>query len=259
MCPPTYYDVFYSINPWMDKHSKIHAKRAQAQWEALRQLIIGCGAEVALIDPVDGLPDMVFTANAGLPYKGQVLLSHSKPTERRGESPYFQTWFEAAGLPVVKPGLNSPYFEGGGDAFVVRDRLFAGYGPRTDRRYYEEQPLLQQTRIIYCELATSLFYHLDTCFCPLNERQALWHPTAFTRETQQRLRDEPDLELIEVTPTEAKNLACNAVILDQHVILPAHCPKTEKLLQALGYETHACEMSEFLKAGGACHCLVLSL
>jgi len=62
-----------------------------------------------------------------------------------------------------------------------------------------------------------------------------------------------------VPENEAKHFACNAVVLGKHVIMPANCPETKNHLEHKGFTVFECDMSEFIKAGGACKCLTLLL
>src|SRR5205809_3637179 len=67
MCAPTHYGIHYEINPWMDRRQGTDAALAGRQWKALHEALTGpVGARGEQIEPVPGLPDMVFTANAGL-------------------------------------------------------------------------------------------------------------------------------------------------------------------------------------------------
>lgn len=260
MCRPDYYGIQYEINPWMDMKVKVNHQAAAEQWETLYKTLQLCGAEVELVAPITGWPDMVFTANAGLPYRSKIILSHFKYKERQGEVPYFKAWFSKAGYEIEnnsKIDSQSPFFEGAGDALFAGDKLFAGYGFRTDKKFYEEGPYLDQSKIVLCELVNPYFYHLDTCFCPLNANLAIWYPDAFSK-TSQRIMAE-NIELIPVNEDEAKRFACNAVVIDRHVILPTECPQIAKELEMRGFIVHACAMNEYLKAGGACKCLTLKL
>lgn len=259
MCRPNYYGIEYEINPWMNVKLPVNHQLAQEQWNTLYHTLIECGADIQLLTPVSGLPDMVFTANAGLFYQQKIILSSFKHKERQGEEPHFQAWFKQAGFEVVNlAALSSrPYFEGAGDALLAGETLFAGYGYRTERRFYEEAAYLDPHKLVYCELNNPYFYHLDTCFCPLNEQLAMVYLDAFTEDTQKNLANH--IELLPVLEEEAKRFACNAVVVNQHVILSTHCPHIETALEKRGFTVHRCEMSEYLKAGGACKCLTLRL
>src|SRR5262249_14442220 len=66
MCRPDYYGIEYEINPWMDRKVASDPSTSLGQWLALRDTLLGLGVRVETLDPVAGLPDLVFTANAGL-------------------------------------------------------------------------------------------------------------------------------------------------------------------------------------------------
>ncbi len=259
MCRPEYYDICYEINAWMRLELPADRLLATGQWHALYETVCKTGAEVSLIHPSPEWPDMVFVANAGLVCADQAWVAQFKEPERQGESELFHTWFKQAGFKIMnhpETFKSPPYFEGAGDALFMGNHLVAGYGFRSDRTAYEH-PFFRQFNVLTCELIDPYFYHLDTCFCPLNESQAIWYPAAFSAAAQKRLKS--TYQMIDVREAEAKQFACNAVILGQHIILPAGCPLLSDTLENLGYTVHACEMTEFIKAGGACKCLTLRL
>lgn len=261
MCEPTYYDINYEINPWMNKKIKANHLKAMSQWEQLVKTIQSVGAEVVLVEPQKGWPDMVFTANAGLVKNKKILLSDFRYSERQGEKHFFAQWFIKAGYDLIEtvPETKNHYFEGEGDALFSplfsRDRLFVGFGFRSDKAFYANVKPLGILDLIYCELVDPYFYHLDTCFCPLNNNSGIWWRNAFTPDSQKQMLDV--LDLINVPEDEAKHFACNAVVIGNTVIIPSDCPKTKMILTNLGYTVLDCEMSEFIKAGGACKCLTL--
>jgi N-dimethylarginine dimethylaminohydrolase len=258
MCRPDYYGIKYEINPWMNIHHVVDHQIAGNQWNALYKTIQQCGADVDLITPVDGWPDMIFTANAGLFFQNKMILPHFKYKERQGELPFFKEWFTKTGFALWNEITSeTPFFEGAGDALLAGDKLFAGYGFRTDKQFYEQAAYLKDHKIIYCELSDPYFYHIDTCFCPLNDRLAIWYPDAFTTGSQ--LSMSQAIELLPVNESEARRFACNSVVLGTHVILPSGCPQISSELEKRGFTVHACDMTEYLKAGGACKCLTLRL
>lgn len=258
MCRPDYYGIEYAINPWMNVEKNANRLLAIKQWEALYDTLLQCGARVNLVAPVAGWPDMVFTANAGLFYKNKILLSHFKYKERQGESAYFRKWFEQAGFPILnQPYTHTLFFEGAGDALLAGDLLFVGYGFRSEYHFYKQETFFDQKNLIYCELTNPYYYHLDTCFCPLTESLAIWYPAAFTETAQKSMS--ATIELLAVKEEEAKQFACNAVVLGKHIILPIHCQQITSDLQKRGFILHTQDMSEYIKAGGACKCLTLRI
>src|SRR6516162_7064024 len=95
MCPPDYYGIEYEINPWMSRARGSTPERAQAQWRRLHETLVGTGAVVELMKPQPGLPDLVFTANAGLVFGERFFSSQFRHEVRAPESPHFDAWFEA--------------------------------------------------------------------------------------------------------------------------------------------------------------------
>jgi N-dimethylarginine dimethylaminohydrolase len=112
--------------------------------------------------------------------------------------------------------------------------------------------------VVSVRLVDSRYYHLDTCFCPLRENLAMWHPKAFDEAGQSAIR-KVTRDLMEVPESEARRFACNAIVAGVHVVMPEGCPRTEASLREHGFQVHALPMSEFIKAGGACKCLALVL
>jgi len=257
LCPPDHYGIEYEINPWMDRSRPTLPERAQAQWRDLAGALRSLGCQVELISPQPGLPDMVFTANAGLVVGNRFIPSNFRFRERRGEAPHFETWFAAHGYEIAHLP-NRLVFEGEGDALFCGDVLFCGYRFRSDIRAHRALGETLHCLVISVELVEEKFYHLDTCFCPLPDAAAIWYPPAFDTYGRRAIRQHIR-HLIEVEPQEAVHFACNAVVLDKELLLPEGCPRLSSTLTGLGYRPHSLPMTEFLKAGGACKCLTLFL
>lgn len=257
VCPPDFYEVRYEINPWMSVAQAPNHEMAVRQWQTLYRCLLDLGSRVESLLPQPGWPDMVFTANAGIVRKKSVLLSNFRHEERAGESPWNAQWFERHGYEVVRlPGHLS--FEGEGDALKCGEVWICGHGFRTDEKAHRWVQDWAREPVVSVRLVNSRFYHLDTCFCPLREDLALWHPAAFDAPGRDAL-EAVIPQLIEVPEAEAQRFACNAVVMGAKVVLPEGCPQTEARLEEQGFEACALPMSEFIKAGGACKCLVLRL
>jgi len=257
MCPPDFYGIEYEINPWMDRLRQVDHPLAVRQWEQLRQTLASTGAHVALIDSVAGLPDLVFTANAGLVYQRRVVLSRFRHEQRRPEESHFRTWFEQQGFHVetLPPGR---FFEGAGDALFCGDTLVAGYCTRSDMQSQQAVGALVDHAVLALELIDHTYYHLDTCFCPLAPGVAIYYPGAFDDYGRTALAARLD-ELIEVDQDEAQAFACNAVVVGRTVVTNVGCPRLHGELRALGYEPVETPLGEFVKAGGSAKCLTLRL
>jgi N-dimethylarginine dimethylaminohydrolase len=255
LCPPDFYGIEYEINPWMDRTRKAVPELAKAQWQRLRDTLQSLGCQIEVVAPQPNLPDMVFTANAGLVLGDRVICSNFRFVERRGEEEHFEKWFAARGLQLVRlpKGL---YFEGEGDALFCGDTLFCGYRYRSDIRAHEIIADMFGCLVISVELVLDRYYHLDTCFCPLPDGGAIWHPAAFDEYGQRAIRHHVR-DLVEAPAEEAVHFACNAVVLGKDIVLPEGCPKLCAALAERGYIPHALTMTEYIKAGGACKCLTL--
>src|SRR5580765_7203095 len=257
LCPPDHYGIEYEINPWMHRSQNTDVALARAQWQGLRDKLQSLGGEIEIVPAQPKLPDMVFTANAGLLVGGKFMPSHFRHAERQGEEAHFTNWFAGRSCEIV-PLPEGMFFEGEGDALFCGDVLFCGYKFRSDIRAHQFIADKLKCLVISVELVDDRFYHLDTCFCPLNDKLAMWFPAAFDDYGQRAIRHHIP-ELIAVAQNEALRFACNAVVLGRDVVLPDGCPELCRELAARGFRPHELPMSEFIKAGGACKCLTLFL
>ncbi|VDO52187.1 unnamed protein product [Haemonchus placei] len=257
MVTPKHYNIEYKINPWMG--GAIDENRAFEQWKSLKSAIEKEGVEVLTMDQVAGLSDQVFVCHSGLILNNRVYLSRFRHRERCDEEPHYRKWFKSLGLHVF--GDDYPeFFEGGCDAvFSDSKTLWAGYGPRSDRQVYEKLRVLGGFDIVICELVHPNFYHLDTCFTPVNQTTALWYPPAFSeRSKKEIMRRLP--RSVAVSEAEANAFVCNSIAIRNTVLAPIGVTKTTREALALRQlNVTELDMSEFIKGGGACQSLVLRL
>lgn len=257
MCPPEHYGIYYEINPWMKTERQADHAVAVQQWNSLHQIFLDLGAEVATQDPVEGLPDLVFTANAGLIFRERAILSRFLHEQRQGEEEHDAAWFDRNGFDVTRLP-DDHYFEGAGDALFCGDTLFAGYRMRSEVKSHQLVAELVGRRVIAVELVDPYYYHLDTCFCPLAPGVAAYFPGAFDEYGRTAIREAVET-LIEVEQEEASSFACNAVVVGTTVVTNTGCPKFHASLQDHGFTTRGTPLSEFVKAGGSAKCLTLRL
>jgi N-dimethylarginine dimethylaminohydrolase len=257
MCPPDYYGIEYEINPWMSRSRGAAPERAHAQWRALYDTLVGLGVTVELMTPVPGLPDLVFTANAGLIFKNRFFSSRFRYEVRARETPHFDAWFRAHGF-TVEQLPEGVYFEGAGDALFCGPALYAGYRIRSDVQGHQWLARTLGKQVLPVELVNTRFYHLDTCFCPLAPGEAIYYPAAFDAYGRKVLETHVP-RLLAVNEPEAHRFACNAVVVGKTVVTNTGCDKLTSGLREWGYEPVAVELDEFLKAGGSAKCLTLRL
>jgi lysine-ketoglutarate reductase/saccharopine dehydrogenase-like protein (TIGR00300 family) len=261
MCAPHHYDVDYVINPWMEGNVHRSSRElAEAQWHKLYE-VLQTYAQVELIEPQPGWPDMVFTANAGLVLADRMVLSRFFHPERQGEEPHFQTWFEAKGYKVFTLPKSLP-FEGAGDALFDRGGawLWAGYGFRSELDSHAYLAKWLDVEVLSLRLVDSRFYHLDTCFCPLTDGYLLYYPPAFDTYSNRLIELRvPQEKRIAIDEVDAINFACNTVNVERVVVMNQASDALKQRLHDRGFTVVETPLTEFLKAGGAAKCLTLKM
>jgi len=263
MCPPEYFDVIDVKNPHMEGNvGSVDTTKARQQWEEVRSAFIASGASVELINPEPGREDMVFCANqtfVGLDANNEklCLLSQMKHPSRQAEVEAFSKWFAANGYRVENVPIKVG-FEGSGDAIWHPGRalVWGGCGFRTQPEVYEHISEFFGVPVIRLPLRSDRFYHLDTCFCAIDEGTVLIHADSLTPEGIDMIRS-VFANVIECDANEANDgMACNATAIGgKHVVIQKGSPKVVGTLRDLGYTVHEVETSEYLKSGGSVFCM----
>ncbi|MGC8461622.1 MAG: dimethylarginine dimethylaminohydrolase family protein [Candidatus Dormibacteria bacterium] len=257
MCRPDYFDIEYEINPWMHTSVKVQHSVAMEQWVTLKETYEKFGASVTLVDQIEGLPDMVFTANAGLVWNNRAVVSKFQHKERQGEEPYWRRAFEGLGMETFDTPGTKP-FEGAGDGLFVGSTLFIGYGPRSDRETHTAIADILGVEHVSLELVDPRFYHLDTCFSPLGPDAAMYLPCAFTKDGIEEIRKHV-AHAIPVPQEVGDAFSCNALVVGDAIVATSALEGIADELKEAGLHHIPMEMSEFLKSGGAVRCLSLPL
>ena len=261
MCTPEGFAVNYEINPWMQHQiGHVSPELASAQWHMLYAKL-SAHADIKLIPGDPAWPDLVFTANAGLPLlrEKKFILSNFKHPERQGEKAINHAWFKAEGWTCIELP-NGTIFEGAGDAlFDSAGRLWLGGGPRSDETTAANLACHMTAPIHRLELVDPRFYHLDTCFCPLPDGYALYLPEAFDQASRLLLAQCFSDRLISLTRDEGEQFCANAVCLGRTVVMNQSTPRLNELLGGLGFYIEETPLSEFMKSGGGAKCLTLRL
>lgn len=264
MCPPVHFGVLYEINPWMRREVSVDPDRARAQWDNLVTTLRTAGAEVEMLEPHADVPDLVFTANAGVVNAGakQFVPSHFRHPERQAETPVNLAWFAAAGWSVDRLPDDLDH-EGAGDALPFTPEggptvLLSGYSFRSDASAATELSALLRCPVRPVQLVDPRLYHLDLTFCPLDGRRAMIAPLGwdgYGRKVVASLVPEP----LVLADDEALSFCANSVVVGRTVVMPSTPPRVGRQLEAWGFDVVECRVDEFLKAGGGCRCLTLAL
>jgi N-dimethylarginine dimethylaminohydrolase len=255
MCRPTYFTVSYRINAWMDPTAPVDTARAIRQWERLRRIHEELGHTVEEIEPLPGLPDMVFAANGGLVIDGRALTVQFRDPERADEAPAYRSWFQRAGFTTYEPKHIN---EGEGDILPVGDLILAGTGFRTAHAAHPQLQEVFGRPVISLRLVDPCFYHLDTALCVLDDRTVAYLPEAFSPGSRTALRRLfPDAVI--ASRSDAEVFGLNAVSDGRHVVLPEQATGLAAALRDRGYEPIGVDLSELRKAGGGPKCCTLVL
>jgi N-dimethylarginine dimethylaminohydrolase len=255
MTAPTFFAVEYSINPWMDTSTAVDTHVAMNQWETLRQTYKELGHTVELVEPVAGLPDMVYAANGGLLVNGKAVVARFAYPQRAGESVAYAEWMVRHGF---DPAETRRVNEGQGDLLVVGSIILAGYGFRTERKAHAEIAALVGMPLVSLELVDPRFYHLDTALAVLDDTTIAYYPQAFSDEARAQLLELfPDA--IEVASADAYVLGLNAVSDGLNVVLPAAATGFADQLREAGFLPIGVDLSELLKGGGSVKCCTLEV
>jgi N-dimethylarginine dimethylaminohydrolase len=255
MCPPTYFDVTYSINVWMNPGKPVDQPIAAAQWQRVHDQLVDLGHTVELIPPVPGLPDMVFAANGATVWGDRALVARFRHSERDAESPAYLDWFRSRGLQVRQASADN---EGEGDYLSAGSWLLAGNGFRTDRRAHVESEEYFGRPVIGLTLVDDRYYHLDTALAVLDEQTVMYYPAAFTPGSQAILRELFPSAII-ASDEDAAAFGLNAVSDGRHVLMPAGATQLVAKLREAGFEPISIDVSELLRAGGGVKCCTLEL
>ena len=256
LCRPEHFAVTYAINPWMDPTAPVDAARAVAQWEGLRDAYVALGHRVDVLEPVLGLPDMVFAANGGTVVGGRALAASFAFPERQPEAAAYAQWLADAGFGPV--GTTDAVNEGEGDFLLVGDLLLAGTGFRTERAAHAQAQELLGVPVVSLQLVDPRYYHLDTALAVLDDGTVAYYPGAFSEGSRRALeRLFPDAVL--ASAHDASVLGLNAVSDGRHVVLAAAATRLQEQLAARGFVPVPVDLSELLKAGGGAKCCTLEL
>src|SRR5262245_20059375 len=271
MCRPRHFAVTYSINPWMDpaawhKSGDVLHATAVRQWQGLFRALGASGASIELVDPEDGFPDLVFTANSAVVLDGKALLARFRHPQRQGEEPIFAAAFNVlckrgliGEVVTLPPGVT---LEGAGDClWDAHRRLFwMGCGFRSG---VEARDIVAAEFGVPCValgLTDPTFYHLDACFNPLPCGAVMYHPAAFTPEGLALIHAYIGPEQrIAIGTDDAAHFAANVVSFGRTILLSSCSETLRARLKERGYSVVETPLTAFHRSGGSACCLTLRL
>ncbi|MEY2848546.1 MAG: hypothetical protein RI885_1211 [Actinomycetota bacterium] len=255
MCRPDFFTVVYRINPWMDPQLPTDTSLAVRQWEVLYQTYLDLGFDVHLVDPIDGLPDMVYAANGGFVIDNIAYGASFTYAERQPEGPAYMHWFRDNGFDVREPANVN---EGEGDFLLVGDVILAGTGFRSASNSHEEIAGIYGREVVTLNLVNPSFYHLDTAIAVLDDSNIAFLPSAFDEAGNAKLLELfPDAIL--ATEEDAAVLGLNSYSDGYNVVIASRAKDFERQLRDRGYNPIGVDLSELLLGGGGVKCCTLEL
>ena len=263
MSPPDHFDVVDVKNPFMAGNAgTVDRALALEQWAAMRKTFAAEGARVEIVPALAACEDMVFCANTallGLSADGHPVCvpAHMTFASRRAEVAPMVIWARSAGYDVIDVADTTLRFEGSGDAIWHPGRrlLWGGFGWRTDPQIYRALAAQLNVPVMSLALTDSTYYHLDTCFCPLDGTSVLVFPSAIAPEGMQLVRAVFE-NIVEVDAEEAARFACNAAVMPSGAVaIDRRASATAARLRSFGYRTVELDTGEFLKSGGSVYCM----
>lgn len=255
LCPPTYFQIEYVINDWMDLNVQADKDLAEEQWQQLLDIYKSLGVSLNILEAKEGMPDLVFPGDAIFLYGEHAVASNFRHAERAKEVAPRAAWFEENGF-TVHHLPKEILFEGNAEAVLWNGKLLGGYGVRSDKEVYPILAELLDIEIVPLKVNPP-FFHLDVAVCPLNESTLAIAPDALDQESCEILKALAP-NVIEIGTDEANLLGINSMSVDNTVILSTkQAPKFSQSLRDNGFEVIELEMSEFRKSGGGVKCLTL--
>jgi len=272
VCRPDFFEVAYTINPYMapedwNQHKLDYQQRAKNEWSRFIHALQKLNVDLHYLPPAPGVPDMVFTANGGLVLDKKILLSRFRYSQRQCEEPYFLTMFESLKkigvIHEIIPFPQDIFFEGCGDALwdYHRKVLWFGYGQRSEIKAADIISEIFDVEVVPLQLISPVFYHLDTCFCPLTSRDIMYYPNAFSKDSVNIIEKRVEKNKI-IKPYEWSDitkLSMNAICIENNILFSRCSSDLECRLYDKGYHVVKSTLDTFLKSGGGPACLHLSL
>lgn len=257
LCPPTFLDLKYEINPWMDKKVQFSRARAVEQWEGLVEAYkkVDAPGRIEIAPAKEDLTELCFFGDSVFLCEGKALFGHFRHTEREPERPYVKEYLTARGFRgrEVPEGV---VFEGAGETMRWRDKILFGFGKRSDEvvRHFLRQTFRKD--VVDFEMEKAAFYHLDTALFPIHDDLIAYFPGAFGPIDTATI-ESFDCDKIKVTEKDAKAFGCNSIVWGNTVFMAQGAPHLRKELERRGLEVEELDVSEFIKFGGGIKCLTL--
>ena len=183
--------------------------------------------------PQPGLPDLVFTANAGPDVPQSLLQLAVSSRGARARNAALRRLVRGPrvhGRDVCRRACSS---RGPATPCSAAEVSSPATASAATCRGISTSASVLHRQVLPLELVNPYFYHLDTCFCPLAPGEALYYPEAFDAYGRKVLEAHIP-KLLAASEAEAHRFGCNAVVVGKTVVMNAGCDSLAADLQALG-------------------------
>jgi len=217
---------------------------AREQWLRYVEAMADAGWDIIEVPPVDQCPDAVFVEDAVVMIGTLAVITNPGAESRKPETDGVELLIRDLGFPIEH--IQPPGTLDGGDVLKVGTIVYVGRGGRTNADGVRElRRIVEPMGRTVVAVPLDRVLHLKSAVTALPDGTIIGH---------QPLVDEPELfPMFRPMPEES---GAHVVVLDDDTLLmAASCPKSEGLLQELGYRTVAVDISEFEKLEGCVTCL----
>ena len=260
-------------NPYIDIHHHVH-RRSVLQHHHQLELVLTNTIAYTIEEPHHVLPDIVFTANAGLclprlPRK-TILLPHMKYKQRQEELSYLEKIYRNLHLAIL-PFPGKEPFEGQAELkwFHGGTKAVCGYGHRSTKKTFAElhdffitlyaSHGVEAPELLILPLASFDYYHLDVAMLEFDDRKCIVHKKAFSARSIARLKKFLGPE--NVYMIDVKDTFClNAIVDRDHLITHMLTPTVKHMLEDITKrKIKMIDTHEFEQSGGSVRCMTLDI
>ena len=235
------------------------------QHAAFVELLAELGCEIDVLDPVDDMPDAIFTYDPCFVVGNGFIEFQGAKQARAGEPPLFAAELEARGIPRIGR-LSGDATADGGDFFWLDDSTLA-----VGRSYRTNDEAIEQVRsMLGPEVSIEAFdlphdqgpefcLHLMSVVSPIRDDLAVVYQRLAPVRLLEALRSR-GVELLALPDEDYVTLGCNVLTVRPGVaVIASGNDATVQLLRNHGVEVHVYEASEISKGEGGPTCLTRPL
>jgi N-dimethylarginine dimethylaminohydrolase len=253
----------YSVAHWA---TPIDFDRLAAQHSTFTELLTRLGCEVLVLDPVDDMPDAIFTYDPVFVVPTGVIELRGAKQVRAGEPPLLAMELQRAGIPLVG-ALRAPATADGGDMFWLdRSTLAIGRSYRTNQAAVDQITAMLapigitvETFDLPHDQGPEFCLHLMSVVSPVREDLAVVYERLAPVPLLQALRAR-GIETVSVPEEDYASLGCNILcIRPGEVIIAEGNDATVTRLRNHGVTVHTYAASEINKGEGGPTCLTRPL